>query len=266
MNAITRTLLTLVAATISLSFTRPLPRPRPAIACTARTVCGTCNVECDPTQESFCYLSATEAHCECHGPTEKMLRTWNPVTRLGHLETGLLRDFITYLTDSIPADSARALARETERTIAAIERRDQRLYEAACNAYAERWLTLPAREKGAIVAWIDANSPWARKTLGRTLTGPRATGEPLEVDTRRSYADSVPVRYVLRGPMVLRVGAFRPDGGLVRTIEAGLQAPGAYAVTWDGRDAAGEPVPDGDYEIRLITPEGTTTRTVRIER
>lgn len=48
MNAITRTLLTLVAATISLSFTRPLPRPRPVIACTARTVCGTCNVEFAP--------------------------------------------------------------------------------------------------------------------------------------------------------------------------------------------------------------------------
>jgi hypothetical protein len=34
-------------------------------------------------------------------------------------------------------------------------------------------------------------------------------------------------------------------------------SPGPHEVSWDGRDAAGRPLPNGIYFYRLVTGEGT---------
>jgi len=41
------------------------------------------------------------------------------------------------------------------------------------------------------------------------------------------------------------------SGKEVRRIKAGSQEAGPFAVTWDGRDDSGKPVPDGKYSVKI---------------
>lgn len=45
--------------------------------------------------------------------------------------------------------------------------------------------------------------------------------------------------------------ATRGDQKLLRTITRATRQPGNYTVTWDGKDDAGDPLPKGDYTIKL---------------
>lgn len=49
------------------------------------------------------------------------------------------------------------------------------------------------------------------------------------------------------------------DGNLVRTIDIGSSPLGSRSFVWDGLDAAGQPVADGDYRMEVVatTQDGT---------
>ncbi len=51
------------------------------------------------------------------------------------------------------------------------------------------------------------------------------------------------------GPASLAV--YDPSGRRVRSLAAGILAPGEHQVVWDGRDDAGRPAPAGVYLYRL---------------
>ena len=60
-------------------------------------------------------------------------------------------------------------------------------------------------------------------------------------------------------PVTLRV--YNVAGALVKTLVNGERAPGiAHAVTWDGRNNAGQRVASGVYFYRLVTKEFSRTK------
>jgi hypothetical protein len=62
------------------------------------------------------------------------------------------------------------------------------------------------------------------------------------------------------------LGVFDAGGRLVRTLGARSGAEGMQRSYWDGRDAAGRPVPAGAYSVRLSSDEGNASCTVIILR
>ncbi len=67
---------------------------------------------------------------------------------------------------------------------------------------------------------------------------------------------TLPVSLDRDGAFTLRV--YRVDGVLVRTLHEGPSPAGVYAFRWNGRDAAGKPLPGGVYLIELKS--GSRTR------
>jgi len=62
-----------------------------------------------------------------------------------------------------------------------------------------------------------------------------------------------------RSGMVL-LEVFETSGRRVRTLAQGVRVPGAYEVTWDGKDDLGKDLPSGMYLYTLRTNEGTVSR------
>lgn len=52
-----------------------------------------------------------------------------------------------------------------------------------------------------------------------------------------------------QGASGLRLNIFDASGNVVREITDGAQLPGEKTITWDGLDAAGNPVPEGLYRL-----------------
>jgi hypothetical protein len=59
------------------------------------------------------------------------------------------------------------------------------------------------------------------------------------------------LRYLAPEGAAVAVGVYDLRGRLVRRLHAGEAAGGWQTVSWDGRDAAGRPVPAGSYVVRL---------------
>jgi hypothetical protein len=76
-----------------------------------------------------------------------------------------------------------------------------------------------------------------------------------EIDIARGE----PVRFLLRAqePGLLSLEVLTADGDLVRRIEQSVPSPGDYELSWDGRDAAGQPVPDEAYCPRVSLHRGS---------
>lgn len=55
-------------------------------------------------------------------------------------------------------------------------------------------------------------------------------------------------------------------GSLVRTVHRGTLPKGARELVWDGRDAHGQPVADGNYLVRLAQGPRAATKQVIIQR
>jgi flagellar hook assembly protein FlgD len=51
-------------------------------------------------------------------------------------------------------------------------------------------------------------------------------------------------------------------GRRVRTLVDRMSSPGSFETTWDGRDDRGTELANGVYFLRVIGPEGTTTRRI----
>jgi hypothetical protein len=64
------------------------------------------------------------------------------------------------------------------------------------------------------------------------------------------------VRYQLGAKVHVTLAVYDVTGRLVRSLVEDTQAPGRYAVDWDGRTDAGEVVSSGVYWARLETAEG----------
>lgn len=63
--------------------------------------------------------------------------------------------------------------------------------------------------------------------------------------------------YKLDVPAEVSIRVYDEKDGLVRVINAGIQNPGAYDVKWDGRNEAGEQMPDGKYHFKIEAVDST---------
>ena len=64
-----------------------------------------------------------------------------------------------------------------------------------------------------------------------------------------SFKDTVAIKGRLGEPASVLIRIYSPAGKLVRTADLGARAPGAYAWTWNGRNAAGTLLAAGKYKI-----------------
>jgi len=65
---------------------------------------------------------------------------------------------------------------------------------------------------------------------------------------------------------VVHIEIFDIKGNLVRTLVNESLEAGPYPVTWDGTNAAGEPMPNGAYIARMSAGSFTTTKNLSLER
>ena len=108
----------------------------------------------------------------------------------------------------------------------------------------------------ALLLCAAAFSPTASAAPNNTITSLSLSGSPFAEDFA-PLPRHVEARLVLARQAKVTVRVLRLDGSKVRTFAKRLKLPaGAYAWSWDGRNAAGAPVPDGIYEIRVRAANG----------
>jgi flagellar hook assembly protein FlgD len=66
--------------------------------------------------------------------------------------------------------------------------------------------------------------------------------------------------------MPVELVVYNLAGQLVRRLFAGQRAPGAYEVTWDGKNEHSQPVPSGTYLYRLEAGHWAETKQITIVR
>jgi hypothetical protein len=79
-------------------------------------------------------------------------------------------------------------------------------------------------------------------------------------------AGEVSVNYSMPFRSPVRITVFDVAGRLVRRVDLGVQGPGTYSFTWDGKDARGVGVPAGAYVVRLKTGERAVDQRVVVVR
>lgn len=70
---------------------------------------------------------------------------------------------------------------------------------------------------------------------------------------------SATLSYALPARGDARLEIYAPDGSLVRRLAEGTKDAGTHAVTWDGKNESGNPVPSGVYFYRLESGSQTPT-------
>lgn len=65
------------------------------------------------------------------------------------------------------------------------------------------------------------------------------------------FSDRVTITYTLNRASDVRIHIYNAIGELVRSF-SGTQPAGIHAITWDGTDECGHPVPDGIYVYRAV--------------
>ncbi|MCB0307700.1 MAG: T9SS type A sorting domain-containing protein, partial [Calditrichaeota bacterium] len=89
-----------------------------------------------------------------------------------------------------------------------------------------------------------------------------------EIPPASSLAQNVPnpfnpsttIRFALPRPGEVQLHIYDVRGRLLRSLVDGPLDAGQHAVTWQGRDGAGERVASGVYFCRLVTEDQTFTR------
>jgi hypothetical protein len=79
-------------------------------------------------------------------------------------------------------------------------------------------------------------------------------------------ADHVMLRYALPRDGKVSLAIYDVAGRLVRSIATGSYTPGQYAVSWNLRDQADQPVPNGVFFARLAAGDRVITRAVTVAR
>ena len=80
------------------------------------------------------------------------------------------------------------------------------------------------------------------------------------------FREATAIRFQLAGDAEVRVSVFDSGGRLVRSIGPKTMSAGEHRVAWDGRNAAGDRVPNGVYHYLVESPEMTTTGHMTIVR
>lgn len=99
--------------------------------------------------------------------------------------------------------------------------------------------------------------------LGDQL-GVSAERSSLGANTPNPFNPSTTLAFRLAETGRVRLGVFDVRGRLVRSLVDGSLPAGDHAVTWQGRNDAGELVSSGTYFVRLMAPDHAETRTITL--
>ena len=91
-------------------------------------------------------------------------------------------------------------------------------------------------------------------TQGASLLGKTAAASGRDVSVDISGAS---LTFEVQAPGTLQLQILDAQKNVVRTLNTKADAPGQYAVTWDGIDTSGKSVAPGVYHYRVV-PEGDT--------
>jgi flagellar hook assembly protein FlgD len=115
-------------------------------------------------------------------------------------------------------------------------------------------------------AWLNAPTPVAKAgtvrvdTTGPTLSEPAAvTTTPWFSPNGDANRDTFAMKGTISETGSIEVRAVNSVGSIVSQDRVGVSA-GAFTVSWDGKDNAGVPVPDGTYSVRLIPLDALQNR------
>ena len=114
------------------------------------------------------------------------------------------------------------------------------------------------RLAGKTIFVIPAKAePYSTKSLRSECGGWSGTEEDpissddLELSSNTLTRPPIEIRYNLPQDAVVTLAIYDVIGTKARTLELGYQEQGKHALTWDGRDDSGNPLPRGIYFVRL---------------
>lgn len=142
----------------------------------------------------------------------------------------------------------------------------------------ELWFVIAGFDSGdTILVDLDrlvyeSTGPWGnRLVLDEFGTAPTGiAGETPRVTPRVTLAQNVPnpfnprttIPFELSAAGAVRLDVYNIGGRKVATLVDGFQPAGTHAVSWDGLNAAGTPVPSGTYLARLTAGGTQLTRSM----
>ena len=87
---------------------------------------------------------------------------------------------------------------------------------------------------------------------------------PNQFDLRQNYPNpfnpSTTISFALSTATEVSLDIYNLLGQTILTLSDQIESAGEHVITWDGRDASGEPVASGVYLYRLTTDNGTLSR------
>lgn len=106
---------------------------------------------------------------------------------------------------------------------------------------------------------------FANATFAATFGSSSGNAAPRKFALHQNYPNPLQMRLAAHGTVIrydlpadfahtnaqVEVVIYNIQGQVVKRLFSGQQTPGAYALTWDGRDDAGKHVPTGTYQYRL---------------
>lgn len=96
-------------------------------------------------------------------------------------------------------------------------------------------------------------TPWSPELLAAPSSGGLAPEQAeLALAGRHPARDGATLLCTIPRAGELRVVLHDAAGREIRVLDGGVRSAGAYPLAWDGRDAAGRPVPPGVYLARLV--------------
>src|SRR5690348_5586541 len=94
---------------------------------------------------------------------------------------------------------------------------------------------------------------------GRELLSAATVAAPFSASSLVGLPSQPAFSYTLSAPGQVSLAIYDSQADLVRPMLYGQpQQPGTYSITWDGLDRYGQPVPEGNYQWRLVQSDGFT--------
>lgn len=111
--------------------------------------------------------------------------------------------------------------------------------------------------------------PSSTRIITYSMRPSREAGAEFRLDAAApnpSRGAAVAIRFGLARTDQVDLRVFDVTGRMVKTLARGSFAAGPYRMTWDGTDDSGTRVQQGIYFYRLVTEEGTLSRSVTLSR
>ena len=121
---------------------------------------------------------------------------------------------------------------------------------------------------GTVVVGTHGNGVYtAQAVITATEEDPSVvTSFALEANYPNPFTETTTIPYRLAEGGLVEIEVYDIRGHRVVTLVRQEQAPGTYRVSWNGRDAFGDPVASGTYVVRMRAGNRTATRKVVLVR